>query len=370
MTVFNDEVNEQDNTYIRYERVHDSNEIYECLDSMKCAKHTMADFGSPREYFKKYFDDAKVRNKRRNYSKECNKNAVYGVFVTMLLPRERYFTVETLGKIADHFVKNLIAANGSGKRVSHEKGLRYIAFIREEYGREKKKLRYLKIWISDREVYIRNEVPIYKRDIYVNEKGKYIPKGTPGAILKCKKGEPIPGRINELKYFKDTKSRLFNLSDESMFWFRKVLHRAYREALESVGIQINKGEVIPRIQIKKATNCYKRRIIIANNRARRYVQNLYNMTLYKLRKNGYESCKDRAVFSELDEEYIGTISEEKYSSLHSLFRRFLDYFENGEYVLNNEEYKIYKTRCNEAEKNCNALMDLFERQITAIAFNA
>ena len=368
MTVFKDEKNEQDNTYVRVERVHDKDELFTCLDSMKCVKHTMADFGSPREYLKKYIADAETRNKHRDYSKDTNKNAVYGDFVTLLLPKERYFTDGTLGRIADEFVKNLIASSGSSKRISHEKGIRYIAFAREEYGREKKKLRYLKIWISDREVYIRNEMPVYKRDIYVNEKGKYIPKDTPGAILKCKKGEPIPGRTKELKYFKDTKSRLFNLSDESMFWFRKVLHRAYREALESVGIQINKGEVIPRIQIKKATNCYKRRIIIANNRARRFVQNLYNVTLYKLRHNGFESCKDRAVFKELGEEYIGTISEEKYCSLRNLFKRYLDFFENGEYVLNDEEYKIYKTRCNDAEKNCNALMDLFERQIKEIAF--
>jgi len=268
--------------------------------------------------------------------------ARYGMIFHVLLPEEVSTNLLRLKKLTTRLMDFI---------VDKEKGLKYCWKIKKIKIGFNKFMYMLVIWCCDREYYPHTEILKYKRDGWINPCTKsFAKKGDENAILLYQKGQ-IKGTKEML--FKARKTRLFSFgSIEAFSHYIETLKNYYLMLLEEVmGLKVHKGILFRRHNLRKAYNRYIRRIMMANNRARKYVQNKLNHLLATLK------CKFGSPPWEVMKLHEKNISIEEYTlpaMIQTAFEKLVDKYRNifkaDSFYYQNELFTIYKGHSDEVEK--------------------
>ena len=343
------------NTYVHFEAVYQLDDLIhpERIENlnlkgknfeMKLLGSNMSDCGG----LSKFMEAVAAYCKEHEWKQSENKKQRFGWMFDLMLPEGEYQEM-TLKRLCRKFWRDVV-----GK----EKNLRYAAWTYTlPY---KKPIKMVRIWIYDREYYLHKEK--YLRDVWIDPAGKVCSKKTEGAVLKARKGDVIPDR--DVVYFKRTKSRVFEFMITGFEVKRQYYKDCWVQALEAVtNTKVVPGRYFPRLSLKKASNRFIRRIIIAGNVARQQIQNVLLSRMNAVKLEAPLSYRDWII----DREAVGGPGGMKMKILNELFDKYAEIFRKNKFTWKDEEYKLTSIRCDYAEKNCMKLMEMFKEDMSNVS---
>lgn len=318
---------------------------------MNFEKNNLFDIKS-NEFLEKYLDNEQ-RNKKRKFITLENKKTYKsrnGIMFTFLIPRDFVIEKEKINRVLKKMMNFII---------DKEKGLVYCWTVKKKKVGYNKFIYLLVVWCCDREYYPHKETIKYKKDIYYSSvTNTFCKADDPNAKLIHKKGEV---KAEKDMLFKTRKSRLFCFANTQAFIsFVNTVKDYYISLLETVyQTKIHNGIIFRRKNLKKAYSRFIRRIMLANNRCRKYIQDKLNFLFWKLKQKygeiPWELMKmgDRNVpFDELE---LPKNIQTKFDKLVQKYRKI---FSNDVFTYEeNLDLPIYKTSCNVVENNINFLME-------------
>lgn len=310
-----------------------------------------------------YFENEGTNKKRKFVELEFKKTykARYGMVFNVLLPEDVSRNPLRLHKLTTRLMDFI---------VDKEKGLKYCWKVKKIKTGFNKFMYMLVIWCLDREYYPHTEVVKYKRDGWINKYTKsFTKKDDPEAILSYQKGQ-----VKEEKkmLFKVRKTRLFAFgSNEAFTNYTKILKDYYLMLLEEVmGLKVHKGILFRRHNLRKAYNCYIRRIMMANNRARKYIQNKLNHLLARLRSGfgviPYENFKLKEINIPLEEYELPSFIKTTFESLVEKYRTI---FKHDYFYQEDTKFTIYDGHADEVEQNLEYLVQLAQEEINTFEYH-
>lgn len=340
------------NAYVRLEPCRSQKEV----ENLNLNLNNLAARKS-QEFVEMYFENEKVNKKRTFVDLDFKKTykARYGMMVRVLLPEEVHTNPMKLKQLTTRLMDFII---------DREKGLKYCWKIKKTKIGYNRFMYMLVIWCCDREYYPHTEILKYKRDGWINRHTKaFTKKGDENAILLYQKGQ-IKGTKEML--FKARKTRLFSFgSIEAFSHYIETLKDYYLMLLEEVmGLKAHKGIIFRRHNLRKAYNRYIRRIMLANNRTRKYVQNKLNHLLVTLKYHfgspPWEAMKLHENNIPIEEYTLPRRIQEAFEKLVDKYRNI---FKVDSFYYQNELFTIYQGHSDEVEKNIDVLLKIAKEEI-------
>lgn len=346
------------NTYIHFEAVYNLEDIYhpEKIENLqlkgkelnlKYLTSNLAGCGGLGGFLEK----VKQYGRENEWRLKEDAKQRFGWIYDLMLPRGEY-QVQTLRRLCLKFWHYVV-----GK----EKNLRYAAWTYEIPC--EKPVKMIRIWIYDREYFIHKEK--YQKDMWVDDAGKVCSKQTPGAICKCRKGQVIPER--EAVYFKRTKSRLFEYKIIGFEEIRRFYKTCWVQALRYVtNTTVVQGRYFPRLSIRNSYNRWLRRIIIAGNQVRQVIQNEILYWMRVIKSKSPTGFRDWVLDSSLGIQSEGGSGGKEMVILNCLFDKYAEIFRKNRFTWKDGDYRLTETRCDDAERNCLKLKEMFRKDMDTI----
>lgn len=282
------------------------------------------------------------------------------------------------------FVKDI-----AEQMIDSEQGLKWCAWIfflpgiKQRY----RKWIYVRIWISDREMYSeRSEKELldkdgcimnyYKSTRYINSKtGRFCKKNDPDAVLLYKKGQ-LKSIETEYKIrFKDTKTTRFKYRKGWEAWaeLREWMLGCYENALNKLGMTFQKALLFKRRKNKFWYSKYVKRCVTAENKMQRYMEEKINELYDKTLSARYLDMEQQEYLRKLNsnhekdwkelQETMSTNNTWLVIKLRDQFQEILD--EKAFTDQYGIEYSI-KGLCNYVEMSFEALRMYFDFELNAL----
>ena len=356
-TIVIDEATGTPNLYIEVRNVRSLQQVQSCMKS-KQLKMVGDSHGPFTSAWHMLSELQKYENTKARQFENSDYKARFGQMFNIMLPKSsRSWTKQRLLDVAKHAISFI---------VGEEKNLGWIAFTMT-----RKRTVFLKVWISDRAFYDYSAPKKYNRNIYVSkETNRFCKSDDPNAALVHKKGEIICDENGnprvERSHFYPRKSRIFCYASENAFvHFCEQLKHMLLNILTSLRgcLNVVKEMIIRRKKLKKIWNRHIRRITAANNRARAYVQERFNVAKAEILAI-FPTKMDPPELSGGPSLHI--LPADISAALRKLFETYTEIFKRDVFEYGGVEIRIFGGSPATVEEACNLLMRMFDRDIAAI----